>query len=151
MTESQIFEKLFNGGNFALPYLIKFTHPNADPIRLVNNNENIVFEGETFNASSFDYSPPSPDGTGASLNISSLPGENDLFEFIETVDDKYKLEVIGLIVEGEVQKIRAYRHFHGVATMEENGRISFTLEGDDRLNMTFPPYTYDTYNNRGNA
>lgn len=151
MTDSQIFEKLFNGGNFALPYLIKFSHPTLESVLLVNNNENIVFNGEEFKASTFDYSPPSPDGTGATLNISSLPGENDLFEFIENSDDKYILEVVGLIVDGEIQQIKTYRHFHGVATMEQNGQISFSLEGDDRLQMTFPPYVYDTDNNRGNA
>lgn len=104
-----------------------------------------------FYASSFDYIPPSLDGSGASLNISSLPAENDLFEFLDQADDKYILNVVGLIVENEIQQINAYRHFHGTATMTEDGKISFTLEGDDRLNMTFPPYVYDTDNNRGNA
>lgn len=151
MTDSQIFEKLFNGGNFALPYLIEFSHPNAEAVRLVNNNENIVFNNKTYLAANFDYIPPSYDGTGASLNISSLPAENNLFEFLDAADDKYILKVIGLIVENEVQQIKAYRHFHGTATMTEAGKISFTLEGDDRLNMTFPPYVYDTDNNRGNA
>lgn len=151
MTEAQIFEKLYNGGNYSLPYLIKFEHETAGVIRLVNNNVSIEFEGEIYEASTFDYTPPNNDGTGASLKINSNPGENDLFEFIENSDDKYILSVVGLIVDNEAQPIRAYKHFHGVANIDEKGAIEFELEDDDRLNMTFPPYVYDTDNNRGNA
>lgn len=151
MTDAQIFEKLFNGGNYALPYLIKFEHETAGTIRLVNNNEDIEYNGEVYDASTFDYTPPGNDGTGGSLKISSLPGENELFEFIENADYKYKLTVTALLVEGVAQPIRAYSHFYGSVTIDEKGEIEFTLESDDRLNMTFPPYTFDTDNNRGNA
>lgn len=151
MTDAQIFERLFNGGNYSLPYLIKFEHETAGTIRLVNNNVDIEFNNETYAAATFNYTAPGSDGKGASLKISSLPGENELFEFLENTDETYKLTVVGLIVEGEPQAIHIYTHFHGSATVDEKGNIEFNLEDDDRLNMNFPPYTFDTDNNRGNA
>lgn len=151
MTDAQIFERLFNGGNYSLPYLIKFEHSDAGTIRLVNNNEDVTFNNEVYKASTFDYTPPSSDGTGGSLKISSLPGENELFEFVENADDNYSLLVVGLLVENTPQAIRVYKHFHGVANVDEKGNIEFSLDSDDRLEMTFPPYVFDTDNNRGNA
>lgn len=152
MTESKIFERLFNGGRYALPYLIKIEHETVGTLRFTNDNVDIEFNGETYNASTFDYNPPNLDGTGATLNINSNPGDNTLFEFIENADQNYKITVIGVMVEnGEVQPISNYTHFHGVASVNEKGAIEFNLDDDDRLDMTFPPYVFDTDNNRGNA
>lgn len=151
MADTQIFEKLFNGGNFALPYLIRFSHETAGEVCLVNNNEGILFNNKYFNASTFDYTPPNAEGSGATLSISGLATENDLFEFLENADHNIKLEVVGVIVDNTIEPLHIYKHFHGMANITENANIDFTLQGDDRLEMTFPPYTYDTDNNRGNA
>lgn len=151
MTTEEVFEKLFNGGNFGLPYLIKFSHPDLEAIRLVNNNENILFNGEVYAASSFTYTPPSNNGTGAHLSISSLPDEDNLFNFIESADYRYNMQVVGVLVEDSIQPLRVYHHFNGTLSMDEKGAIDFSLDGDDRLEMTFPNYSYDTDNNRGNA
>lgn len=152
MYDYELYERLFNGGNYSLPYLISFSHPTAGTLRLVNNNENITYGGNTYTAASFDYNPPDLYGAGGTLNISPLQTDADINSYIEQLDDRYSLSVIGVISENkQVTPIKAYRHFNGSLTVNENGAIEFTLSGDDRLEMTFPPYTYDTDNNRANA
>lgn len=151
MTDSEIFEKLYNGGLFNLPLLIKFTHSTAGVVRLTNDNVKITYKGEEYLPATFDYYQPDSNGEGASLNISSKPGENELFEFIENADENYVLEVIATIQDEEIQEFRNYKHFHGTADVDEKGNITFNFESDDRQEMTFTPYTYDTDNNKGNA
>lgn len=151
MTDAEIFNLLFSGGKISLPYLLKFSHETAGEVLLVNNNEDIRYNGELYEAASFDYIPPSLDGSGASLNITSLPNDNTLFEFLENADSKYRLDVVGTIAAGGVQAIKAYTHFYGSFDMAENGGINFELGNDDRLGMMFPPYKFDTENNAGNA
>lgn len=150
MTNLEIFEKLFNGGNYSLPYLIKFTHPEAGVIRLTNNTESIVFEGETYEVSTFTYTEPDLNGDGASLSITGI--DNDLIDFFDKADFQYRLHVVGCIAENnEVQKIKGITHFYGSISYNETQQIEFTLGKDDRLDMTFNPYMYDTDSNRGNA
>lgn len=152
MTDSQIFDLLFAGGKHTLPYLLKFSHPDLDAVCLVNNNEDIEFEGVTYQTATFSYTQPEYDGTGGSLNISSIPNENTLFEFLENADYRYRLDVVGSIeLDGTVQKIKRYSHFYGSFGVDENGQIEFQLSNDDRLDMLFTPYKYDTDNNRGAA
>lgn len=150
MTENEIFHALFNGGNITLPYLIKLHHATAGDLFLINNNEAVDYEGNTYAVSNFEYNPPSIKGEGGSLTISAI--DNTLIEWVENADENYTLEVIGLLISGgTVQKIRGYRHFHGSVSYGSDMSIEFTLEGDDRQNMTFNVYVYDTDNNRGNT
>lgn len=151
MTDSQILEKLFNGGNYSLHYLIKLEHATAGVIRLINNNESYEINGEVYEASSFEYDPPATDGSGGALRVTSPSGSNKVFEFVENADENYKLVVVGVLIDNEVQILTNYVHFHGSVSVDEKGTIEFSLEDDDRLQMTFPPYVYDTDNNRGNA
>lgn len=150
MTDAQIFNKLFSGGNFALPYLIKFTHATAGTICLINDNQAIEYNGEVYNVSTFDYTKPDGKGQNATLNITSF--ENGMLEFVENADHHYKLEVIGLLVDAvNVQPCGFYKHFHGSVSITENGTIEFQLGADDRKDMIFAPYKYDTESNPGNA
>lgn len=150
MTDAQIFNKLFSGGNFTLPYLIKFTHSSAGKICLINDNQSINYNNEVYKVCTFDYTKPDSKGSNASLNITSF--DNDVYEFIENADHNYKLEVIGLLVDAaNVQPIGFYKHFHGTVSMTESGTIEFQLGSDDRKDMVFTPYTYDTDSNPGNA
>lgn len=152
MTDSQLFDLLFSGGKYTLPYLLKFSHPDLDSVCLVNNNESVTFENELYEVATFAYTPPSYDGTGGALNLSSIPNENSLFEFLENADYRYRLDVVGVITEdGTIQKIKQYEHLFGSFTVDDKGQIDFQLSNDDRLDMTFTPYKYDTDNNRGNA
>lgn len=152
MTDNEIFYKLFNGGNHSLPYLIEFKLNDAEGTvyRFVNNNQNIVYEGKTFIASTFEYSRPNIDGSGGSLTISGA--DNNLIEFIEQADHRWSLSVVGVIAEaGNIQPINQFVHFFGTVSYSDNMELEFELGSDDRLDMTFPPYMFDTDNNLGNA
>lgn len=150
MTDAEIFEKLFNGGNFCLPYLLKFVHPEAGTIRLVNNNESVQFDGETYEVSTFTYSEPDLNGDGASLSITGI--DNKLIEFFDVADSRYKLYVVGGIAEnGQIQKLKGITHLYGTISYSEDQGINFTPGKDDRLDMTFNNYMYDTDSNRGNT
>lgn len=152
MTDDEIFNALYGGGNYTLPYLLKFSHEKLKTIYLVNNNEDVIFQGNTFLASDFEYTPPDVNGSGGTLSISSEPNENTLFEFIENADYKYRLDIVGALnLDGTVTPLKQYVHFFGTVTIDAKGKITLQLAGDDRLDMTFTPYKFDTDNNRGNA
>lgn len=152
MTNDEIFNALYGGGNYTLPYLLRFSHEKLETLYLVNNNENVIYDEKTYLASDFEYTPPAFDGSGGSLSISSEPNENALFEFIENADYKYRLDIVGALnLDGTVTPLKQYVHFFGSVTVDAKGKISFQLSGDDRLDMTFTPYKFDTDNNRGNA
>lgn len=154
MTENEIFYALFSGGNISLPYLLKFTSDttsdNPVVLRFVNNNEDIVLDGETFKASTFQYTKPDMSGNGANLSISG--NDTGLIEFADIASSKWSLEVKGVIcADGSVQRISQFLHFYGTVSYSDNEEMSFELGNDDRGEMTFPSYSYDTDNNLGNA
>ena len=150
MTRAQIFNLLFNGGNYAKQYLIKFTHPTAGTLRFVNNNQTVTYNNESYTPANYDYTPPDSQGAGAALSI-GIADNYQIVEWVENADDRYTLEVIGELNNGEVQPIRAYKHFYGTVSMSDDGKLSFSLENDGRLDMVFTVYKYDTDLNRGNA
>lgn len=150
LTRAQIFKLLFSGGNYAKQYLIKLYHPVAGVLRYVNNNQDITYDGYTYSAANFNYTPPDSQNEGGTLEISSIDNYQ-IVEWLEKADDRYTLEVMGALNDGEVQPIRAYKHFYGTASMSENGTLNFSLENDGRLGMVFTVYKYDTDLNRGNA
>ena len=150
LNENEIFNRYFNGGNYALPYLLKFTCSGCTPLYFVNNNEDIMFEGQRYTRSGFEYTPPDSTGHGASLRISG--NGTGLVEFIENADENYRLDVIGIIAEnGEVQKLKQFVHFYGSVSYSDNMELNFELGTDDRLDMTFPPYKFDAETNKGNT
>ena len=150
MTRAQIFYLLFNGGNYAKQYLIKFMHPTAGTLRFVNNNQTVTYNNESYTPANYDYTPPDSQGAGAALSI-GIADNYQIVEWVENADDRYTLEVIGELNNGEVQPIRAYKHFYGTVSMSDDGKLSFSLENDGRLDMVFTVYKYDTDLNRGNA
>lgn len=150
MTRAQIFELLFNGGNYAKQYLIKLTHPTAGTLRFVNNNEAVEYDEETFSPANFTFKEPDSQGSGASLEI-GIADNFQIVEWIEDADDRYSLEVVGAINNGEVQPIRAYKNYYGTVSMSDDGKLVFALEDDGRLGMVFAVYKYDTDLNRGGA
>lgn len=146
---NELFNKLFNGGKYALPYLIKFSC-GSNIIRLVNNNEDVTYNNETYTASSFDYTPPEYNGEGGSLDITGI--ESGLVEFLEEADSSIQLDVVGVLVEnGEVQQLRQYQHFYGSVSFGEDLKISFQLARTDKLEIQFCPYKFDADNNRANV
>lgn len=150
MTDAEIFNKLFCGGNFSLPYLLKFTNGDTT-IRLINDNKSCTFNGEEYAISSFEYTPPDNNGFGGSLSIKA-DDDNNLFEFVENTSTSYTLEVVGLLrQDNTVQQLNIYKHFFGSVSMGEDKTVEFELGNDDRLDLQFIPYTFDTDNNRANA
>ena len=137
MTRAQIFNLLFNGGNYAKQYLIKLSHPTAGTLRFVNNNESVVYDEATYTPANYEYTEPDSQGSGASLEI-GIADNYQLVEWVENADDRYTLEVIGELNNGSV-------------SMSEDGKLSFSLEDDGRLQMVFTVYKYDTALNPGNA
>jgi hypothetical protein len=150
MTDAQIFNALFSGGNFSLPYLIELSHETAGTFYLIDDKTDKTYNGHTYKASSFTYTAPGKDGNGGTLSIDAK--DNELIEWVENADENYTLSVVGALIEdGSIQPLRQYRHFHGSISYSDNMEIEFTLQGDDRLDMTFNPYMYDTDSNPGNA
>lgn len=150
MTRSQIFNLLFNGGNYTKPFLIKLSHPTAGNLRFVNNNESVTYNDQTFSPANFKYTPPDSQGSGASLEI-GIADNYQIVEWVENADARYSLEVVGTLNNGEVVPIRAYKHFYGSISMADDGKLIFSLEDDGRLQMVFTVYKYDTALNPGNA
>jgi len=150
MTQEEIFNALFNGGNFTRQWLIKISHPTAGNLYYVNNNEDVEYEENIYKAANFDYTPPNKSGEGASLEISATD-KYELVEWLENADYNYSLEVVGIINDGEISQIKAYKHFYGTVSMDKDNKLTFSLENDGRLNMVFTVYQYDADLNRGNA
>lgn len=150
MTEEEIFNALFSGGNFSLPFLIKFHCDGVGTIRLVNNNESISYLGEVYATGTFSYTRPDNEGNGAKLSITGI--DNQLVEFVELSNDRWSLDVVGVLAKtGIVEPINVWKHFHGSVSYGMDMKLEFSLETDDRLNMQFCAYKFDTDNNRGNA
>ena len=153
MTRSQIFNLLFNGGNYAKQYLIKLSHPVAGVLCYVNNNESVTYgdvNPETYLPANFDYKPHDLQGEGGSLEIDATD-HYQLVEWLDKADYRYSLEVVGILNNGTVSPIHSYKHFYGTVSMSEDNKLQFSLESDNRLNMVFNVYKYDTALNPGNA
>lgn len=150
MTESEIFYRLFSGGKHSLPWLIKLSHPDAGTIRLVNNNEAVQLDDETYEVANFEYVAPDTSGEGGQLKIAAA--DNGIIQFVEQADSRWRLDVVGVIAhEGVIQRIKQYTHFFGSISYGVDMIVEFQLGRDDRLDMKFPPYMFDTDNNRGNT
>ena len=150
LTRAQIFNMLFNGGNYTKQFLVKLSHPVAGYLYYVNNNEAVNYAGARYVPANFSYTQPDSKGEGASLEISATDNYQ-IVEWLDKADERYSLEVVGFLNNGQVQEIRSYRHFYGTASMSEENKITFSLENDGRLNMVFNVYKYDTDLNPGNA
>lgn len=153
MTVNEIINALQNGGPFALPYLIKLSHPDNGALYFVNNNEDVIYDGHTYHASGFKYTKPQTAGgvlKSGALQITAI--ENNVIDIIEESDELFTVEAIGVIDKGgEITPLKTFRHQYGTVTTDEEMRINISFTNDDRQKMTFPPYIFDTENNSGNA
>lgn len=150
MDDRELFDKMFSGGAHLYPLLIRFQCNGQPAITLTDNNEDIDFEGSTYKAALFEYTPADYMGKGAQLRISAA--RNALAPFVDAADDTFRLDVVAAIAEGgEVVPLRRYSHFMGKVSWGDSMEMNFELGQDDRLEMTFPPYKFDTDTNRGNV
>lgn len=158
MTQNEIYNALHRGGAFSLPYLITLSHPSITTLYFVNNNEDVIYDGHTFKATSFKYTRPKTIGgvlKNGSLELTekdNANGFNEIAALIEKVDERLIVNAVGVINDaGDVTPIKAFKHQYGTATINENMTLSIQFTNDDRLGMSFPPYIFDAENNRGNA
>lgn len=153
MTQNEVFNALHRGGAFSLPYLIKMYHPDFGALYFVNNNENVTYNGVTYQASTFNYTPPQTIGgvlKNGELEITAI--DNSVINIIDNSDELFEITAIGVLNDdGTITAIKMFRHQYGSATVTEDMRVVIAFTNDDRLNMTFPPYIFDSDNNRGNA
>ena len=153
MTQDELYKALTTGGAFALPYLITVSQPDAGTLRFVNNNEDVVFDGYTYKASAFKYSRPYVVGgvlQNGVLEITAI--DSDILALIDNSTEQPEISAVGVLDEnGTVTPFKSFRHQYGTVTTDESMRITISFTNDDRLDMKFPPYTFDSENNAGNA
>ena len=152
MTTSELYASFIHGGKYSLPWLITLSHEDVGTIRLVNNNEDVEYDGETYSASSFDYQRPTAVGgtlSGGTLAISDV--DNEVIEFFDAADETFTFQAVGCLVDGEVQPVKYYKQQYATVNVSSELEVSIEFTGDDRLEMVFPPYVFDAENNRGNA
>ena len=147
MTDYNLFHKLFNGGNYSLPWLIKFSNDDT-ALYFVNALEDVSYDGNVYKAASFQYTPPELNGSGGSLNISLV--DNSLLELLDASSDSFRIDVTGVMLDSnEIEPVHIYTHMSASASWDSSMTLNLSLNQDERLSMTFPPYTFDTDNNRG--
>ena len=138
-------------GRYKLAWLITLSDQNDTTIlRVVNNNANVSFGGNTYTASTFNYLPGEAvhgmDG-GGTLDI--VVTDNAVIDIIETYRS-VKLEVVGVLVDSSVSEVQGFSHTWGSVSWDGK-KASFTFEKDEKLTMTFPSILLDPSINRGNA
>lgn len=137
---------LAEGGGYNLPFLLHLYDPaKTTHIYLINDNEDYTYNGQTYLASNFTYSP-NMEGD-STLNVELV--EHD--EIIDLLENNYflRVEVIGIFNGEEVEEIGQFRHKYGEGTWD-GAKLEMKLNKDDRGGMTFPALIFNSYNNRGN-
>jgi hypothetical protein len=141
-----IYRQLAEGGGYNLPFLVHLSSPDGVVnIYLINDNTDLEYDGVTYSASNFTYSP-NMEGE-STLNVELV--EHD--EIIDLLENNYflRVEVIGIFNGEEVEEIGQFRHKYGEGTWE-GAKLEMKLDKDDRGGMTFPALIFNSYNNRGN-
>ena len=141
-----VYKQLTEGGGYNLPFLVRLSNPeNTLNIFLINDNQDMVYRGIVYSASSFTYTP----NTNGDSSFSVELVEHDTI--IDMLEDNYyfKVEVIGVFNGEEVEPIGLFKHKYGEATWD-GMKLDMKLNKDDRGGMTFPALIFNSYNNRGN-
>lgn len=137
---------LAEGGGYNLPFLLHLYDPaETTHIYLINDNADFEYDGITYAASNFTYTPNNEGDSSLSVEIV----EHD--EIIDLLENNYYLnaELIGIFNGEEVEAIGQYKHKYGEGTWD-GMKLELKLNKDDRGEMTFPALIFNSYNNRGN-
>jgi hypothetical protein len=139
-------------GQYNLAYLIKLIQPGFGMLLFINDTVDAIYESETYKAITFTYTEPEfQDGryTNASLEIPCR--DTDIINLIESTDENFRIEVVGIKrKDSDIVRINKYYHQHGTINYD-GGNAQFAIEGDDSMDMIFPPDIFNSFNNRGNA
>lgn len=141
-----VYKQLAEGGGYNLPFLVRLSNPeNTLNIFLINDNQDMTYDGQVYSASSFSYRPNTSGDSSFSVE---LVEHNAIIDMLE--DNYYfKVQVIGIFNGEEVEPIGLFKHKFGEATWD-GMKLDMKLSKDDRGGMTFPALIFNSYNNRGN-
>lgn len=151
---SDLFTTLIQkAGAYNLPFLIHlYDSEGAISIRAVNDVDDVTYNGVTYSAAAFSYTPNADENGfdgGGSLEI-ALKESDYLVDLVQTTGT-VSLDVVGIVnASGEVEPIKTWSHKYGTISVTRTS-AKFTYEKDDRLEMTFPALIWDYQNNRGNS
>lgn len=141
-----IFRQLAEGGGYNLPFLVHLASLDGGVnIYLINDNADLEYDGVTYSASNFTYSP-NMEGE-STFNVELVKHD----EIIDLLENNYflRVEVIGIFNGEEVEEIGQFKHKYGEGTWD-GAKLEMKLNKDDRGGMTFPALIFNSYNNRGN-
>lgn len=142
-----VYKSLSQGGGFTLPTLVKLTSESGDDaVYLINDNEDLTYEGITYKASNFSYTPS--DNSESTLEVEIV--ESD--KIIDILENSYhfQAEFTEIFYDGEIEAFSTRKHYYGEATWD-GLKLELSIERDDRWDMTFPALIFNNYNNRGNT
>lgn len=144
---------LYNGG-FSLPFLLHLYDKGRNiDIRLINDSEGCAYEGETYKAGTFRYTPnASEQGLtgGGTLEIFAGGYGSEVTELVKLYSD-ITAEIVGVMMEdGTITELRHFKHHNGKVKVDRKS-VTFTFSRDERLDMTFPALVWNSQNNRGNS
>lgn len=100
LSVAAILEKNKLAGNSCWPVLLEIQIPNGEPIRLTNNNENIVWNGQTWASFPFELDNMQESGKGEipSLSIKVSNVTQEIQYYLEQVDGAVDFPVIIRVV-----------------------------------------------------
>ena len=141
-----IYRQLAEGGGYNLPFLVHlYSLDNTMHIYLINDNQDMTYNGHLYAASNFTYSP---NNTGDSTLSIEIVEHDEIIDLLEE-NEYFNVEVIGVFNGESVEAIGQYKHRYGEATWS-GAKLEMKLNKDDRGGMTFPALIFNSYNNRGN-
>jgi len=122
------------------PYLIKISHEEYGDMYFVNSSDNILYNGDIYNAASFSIQPPSVEGAkigNATLTLSAI--DQFWIERIRSTQIPAQLQFIAAIIYDEYGAM-------GIESLEENSfilraanwnelSISWEMSFDERMNL----------------
>jgi hypothetical protein len=147
---NKIFNKLFAmQGGYSLPVLVQLRHAN-NPIQqdwyLTNAAAVIPFEGKDYEPVAMEYAPPqSRDGIPQGGSLTIAVEDNNLINWLDTIDSNVEITVNAVILEMGEDPIPMGRLKHKYGTVQWDGeKITWQLAQDDRLQMQINPWKFDS-------
>lgn len=148
MDTQQLWHTLQHSGPYSLPFLLEVQDTQKNTcLYLVNDTQDCVYNGNTYKASSFDYTPQAQGKATLTIDLVKQDTLIDLIRNSQSIQAK----ITGVLCQdGSVTPIKHYVHTSGTVSWDAT-KATITFSGDDRFGMTFPALIFNSYNNRGNT